>query len=101
MEELKDVAKHLWTILVPVGWWVWDKQDSRLKNLEDKMFTRDEAKDRQESINDSLEARRQDVIALHSKIDTKSDNLNSKIDTLSRDMNAGISEIKTILLERK
>ena len=96
----KEAAKYLWGVLVPAGWWMWNKQDKRLDRVEEKMFTQDEAKERRKNIEDVLEARRQDVIALHSKIDARAEKLDDKIEALQQSMHAGFSDLKDILLKR-
>ena len=96
----KEVAKYLWGVLVPVGAYLWNKQDKRLDRIEEKMFTQEEAKERRKNIEDVLEARRQDVIALHSKIDARAEKLDDKIEALQQSMHAGFSDLKDILLKR-
>lgn len=96
----KELAKYLWGVLVPVGAYIWNKQDKRLDKVEEKMFTQEEARERRKNIEDVLEARRQDVIALHAKIDARAEKLDDKIETLQQSMHAGFSDLKDILLRR-
>ena len=76
----KEIAKYLWGVLVPAGWWIFNKQDKRIDNVEATMYTKNAAKDRREEVDKILEDRRQDVIALHSKIDFRSEKLDDKLD---------------------
>lgn len=108
MDEWKELAKYLWVLLLGVIKILWDKQEDRFKSAESKMkaletvaYTKDDARERQAAVNELLEARRQDVIALHAKIDGETRSLRGDISTLSRDMNHGFSEIKTLLIDMK
>lgn len=96
----KEAAKWLWTVFMAAGAWIFNKQDSRIKNLEDSMYTKSSAKERQGEIDKVLEDRRQDVIQLHAKIEKESDKTDDRFDKLSSAMHAGFSEIKTILLNK-
>lgn len=96
----QEVAKYLWGLLVPIGIWAWNKQDGRLNKLEENTVTRAEAQERREVVDVQLEARRQDVIALHAKVEDKVERLNDKLDGVSRDMHTGFDSIKDILLRR-
>ena len=97
----KELAKYLWGLMLPLAVWIFNKQDKRLESLETQMYPKSQALERQATVNETLEARRKDVIELHAKIDSRAGKLDDKIDLLARDMHAGLSEIKTILLERK
>lgn len=108
MDEWKELAKWLWVGLLGLIKILWDKQEERFKKGESKvsaieavMYTKHDAQDRRETVDDALEARRQDVIQLHAKIDTRAERIDDKVDALARDMHQGLSEIKTILLERR
>lgn len=70
MDQWQDIAKWLWGVLVPVGAWAWNKQDKRLDKIEENMVSRAALAERKADVDHTLEARRQDVIALHEKIDT-------------------------------
>ena len=108
MDDWKAIANYLWIVLVGVIKILWDKQEDRFKKGESKvsaieavMYTKHDAQDRRETVDEALEARRQDVIQLHAKIDTRAERIDDKVDQLARDMHQGLSEIKTILLERR
>jgi len=96
----KEAAKWLWGVLVPVGAYIWNKQDKRIDAMEQKMYSKEDARERRESVDETLEARRQDVIALHNKIDARAEKLDDKIDHVLVQMNAGFSDIKDLLLRR-
>lgn len=95
---LREAVKYLWGLLVPAGLYIWNNQDKRIKNVEDKMYTKEDAKERREAVDETLEARRQDVIALHEKIDHRASKLDDKMDKLVHDMHTGFSEIKNLLI---
>jgi len=92
------VLKHLWAVFLPVAGWVWKKQDSRIDRIEGSMYTKEDAAERRDSVDKTLEARRQDVLKLHDKIDLRAEKLDDKVDKLAHDMNEGIGEIKTLLI---
>lgn len=96
----KEAAKYLWGVLVPVGAYLWNKQDKRIDNMEARLYSKEDARERRETVDEVLEARRQDVIALHTKIDARAEKLDDKIDHVLRDMNAGFSDLKDLLLRR-
>ena len=95
---LREAVKYLWGLLVPAGLYIWKQQDSRIKNVEDRMYTKEDARERLESVDETLEARRQDVIALHDKLDHRASRLDDKMDVLVRDMHKGFSDRKDMLL---
>jgi len=94
----KDIAKYLWGILIPIAVWIFNRMDKRIEVVEAHMYNKDDAKERSMMIDEILESRRQDVIVLHNKIDTRAEKLDDKIETLTKDMNHGFNEIKNILL---
>ena len=107
MEEWRFIANWLWLGLLGLIKILWDKQEERFRKaeskmsaIEEKMYSKEDAKERHSSINALLEDRRQDVIALHSKIDREVSTLRGDISTLGRDMHNGFSEIKTLLIEK-
>ena len=97
----KDIAKYLWGILIPIGVWVFNKQDKRIEAVEGHMYKKEDAKERTVMVDEILESRRQDVIALHAKIDARAEKLDDKIDNLQHNMHSGFNEIKNILLNSK
>jgi len=58
------------------------------------------AKERKEIVDEILEARRQDVILLNAKIESRAEKLDDKMDSLRNDMHHGFDEIKNLLLRR-
>lgn len=95
------VLKHLWAVFLPVAGWVWKKQDSRIDRIEGAMYSKEDAKERRESVDEALEARRQDVIQLHSKIDARAERLDDKVDKMTHDMHEGFREITTLIMGMK
>ena len=107
MDEWRELAKYLWVAILGLIKILWDKQEERFKKGESKMsaieaamYTKEDAGERRDVVDATLEARRQDVISLHAKIDKEIDNLTDQINTVSRDMHNGFGEIKTLLIER-
>lgn len=104
MDEItfwKGAAQYLWAAVAGVGAWFLNKQDGRIKSLEDSMYSKTAAKERREEVDKHLEDRRQDVISLHSKIDSRSEKLDDKIDAMSKEMNQGFSDIKDLFLKMR
>ena len=96
----REATKYLWTVVAGVGAWLYNKQESRLKSLEDNIYTKSAARERREEVDKTLEDRRQDVIALHTKIDSRAEKLDDKIDQMKDDMNRNFSDLKDLLLRR-
>lgn len=96
----REATKYLWTVVAAVGAWLFNKQEARIKSLEDNMYTKNAARDRREEVDKTLEDRRQDVISLHSKIDDKTEKLTDKVDMLTRDINQNFSDLKDMLIKR-
>jgi hypothetical protein len=96
----REATKYLWGLLVPAAAWIFNKQDKRISMLEENHYSKGSAKERREEVDKHLEARRQDVIALHTKIDDRAERLDDKIDKMNSSMHDGFSEIKTLLIER-
>tara|TARA_R110000868_G_scaffold218849_1_gene469665 strand:+ start:5881 stop:6222 length:342 start_codon:yes stop_codon:yes gene_type:complete len=103
----KELAKYLWGLLVPAGWWMWNKQDKRIDKVEATMYTQENAKERRESVDKSLEDRRQDVKDIYETInergrvnEARHEKTNDMIRDLTRDMSQGFSDLKDILLKR-
>jgi hypothetical protein len=104
----KEAAKWLWggivgvgVFLGSIGKWFLGRQEARIKALEDTAYTKSAAKERREEVDKSLEDRRQDVIALHAKIDSRSEKLDEKIDSMQRDMHQGFNDIKNLFIQMK
>lgn len=72
--DWQDIAKHLWALLVPAGWWIWKKQDDRMNTLEAAMK---EKADRAE-----LDRQRDNISKIFDKIDGLKDDMNNKFDGL-------------------
>ena len=100
MGDWKDAAQWLWLGLLGLIKLLWNKQEERFKKLEDNMYSKTQAQERQMTVTELLEARRLDVITLHSKIDASADKMNTKIDKLKDDVSEGFSDLKDILLRR-
>jgi len=98
---LRWLVEHLWVLLGPIVGWVWNKQDARINHLEDSMYTQEDARERRDSVDKALEDRRQDVIQLHTKIDSRAERLNDKMDKLAHDMNEGSGSIRDLLIGMK
>ena len=115
MEEWKTVANWLWLGLLGVIKLLWDKQEDRFKKGESKMsaleaaiYSKEDARERKETVDEALEARRMDVKEIYATIaergrvnEARHEKTNDKIDALSREMNNGLSDIKSILLDRR
>lgn len=98
------IIKHLLPVFIPVAslvGWVWKKQDSRIDRIEGAMYSKDDAKERREYVDEALEARRQDVRELHSKIDARAERLDDKVDKMNHDMHEGFKEITTLIMGMK
>jgi hypothetical protein len=102
----KEAAKWLWGGIVAVGVflgsigkWFLGRQEARIKALEDTAYTKSAAKERREEVDKHLEYRRQDVISLHAKIDSRSEKLDDKIDAMAKEMNQGFSDIKNLFIK--
>ena len=83
MDDWREIAKYLWGILVPAAGWIFHKQDKRITDLEASIYTKNAAAERRAEIDKKLEDRRQDVIALHAKIDDRTDHISGKLDKTS------------------
>lgn len=115
MDDWKAIANWLWIGLFGLIKILWDKQEQRFAKgeakvsaMESTIYTKADAKERKESVDEALEARRQDVKEIYATIaergkinEARHEKTNDKIDMLAREMNQGLSEIKTILLERR
>ncbi len=97
---LREATKYLWTVVAGVGAWLFNKQESRIKALEDSNYSKTAAKERRDEVDKALEDRRQDVIALHFKIDARAEKLDDKIDELTKDINRNFSDLKDMLFRR-
>jgi hypothetical protein len=100
MAELKEVAGWLWLAVLALIKLLWSKQEQRFKQIEETMYTKSAAAERQVSVSELLEARRVDILHLHQKIDEVSHRLDGKVDKMKDDMNKGFSDLKDILLKR-
>ena len=99
MFEWKDAASWLWVLILGLIKVLWTKQEERFLKIEESMYTKSSAFERQTSVSELLEARRLDILHLHQKIDETSTRLDGKIDKLKDDMNKGFSDLKDILLK--
>lgn len=69
-----EIAKYLWGLLVPAGWWIFNKQDKRMDALEAAMQTKanqtemDRQRDHVEKIFEKIEEVRQDVNDKHAEL---------------------------------
>ena len=97
-----DIAKWLWGLLVPAGWWMWKKQDDRIEKLEnarayavdvkelkeavqsvkDKMVTSDQLAAHEASDRDDRAERRETEISLFNKVDELKDSMSQRLDAL-------------------
>ena len=59
--DWQEIAKYLWTALVPAGWWIFKKQDERVNNLEKAM---DKKADETE-----MDRQRDNITSIFEKID--------------------------------
>ncbi len=100
MFEWKDAASWLWILILGLIKVLWSKQEERFNKIEESMYTKSSAIDRQTAVSELLEARRLDILHLHQKIDEVSGRLDGKVDKLKDDMNKGFSDLKDILLKR-
>lgn len=70
----EQVAKYLWGILVPAGWWIFNKQDKRMDSLEEAMKTKadnaemDRQRDHIEKIFDKIEEVKKEVSDKHAEL---------------------------------
>lgn len=69
-----EIAKYLWGLLLPAGWWIFNKQDKRMDALEGAMKTKadqtemDRQRGHVERIFEKLEEVRQDVNDKHAEL---------------------------------
>lgn len=69
-----EIAKWLWGLLVPAGWWIFNRQDKRMDALEAQMSDKAEKdevnrqRDTQAKIFDQLTELRQDVNDKHAEL---------------------------------
>ena len=95
-------ANWLWGLLVPAGWWMWDKQDKRLGKLEEAkassadmielkaaihsmrstMVTSEQLAKHEESDRADRAERRDTEISLFNKVDELKDSINQRFDTI-------------------
>lgn len=80
--EWKEIAQWLWGLFIPAGWWMWNRQDKRLEDIEDAM----KAKADKDEVNKALEDRRQDAREL----------FKANAD-LRADMMGGFSQLKDLI----
>lgn len=71
-----EIAKYLWGLLVPAGWWMWNTQDKRMAALE---ATMKEKADKAE-----LDRQRDNISNIFEKIDGLKDSMNDKFDSITR-----------------
>jgi hypothetical protein len=100
MFEWKDAASWLWVGVLGLIKILWSKQEDRFNKIEETMYTKSSAVERQSTVSELLEARRVDILHLHQKIDEVSHRLDGKVDKMKDDMNKGFNDVKDILLKR-
>lgn len=97
MDQWQDIARWLWGVLVPVGAWAWNKQDKRLDKIEERMVSREALQERKHEVDAQLEARRQGEIALHTKIESHSEQDRETFNAIlgeMRQIGAGLARIE-------
>jgi hypothetical protein len=68
MDDIKTLASWLWGLLVPVVFWVWNKQDKRIDTIEGSMVSRSALAERKIEVDRELDERRLGERQLHERI---------------------------------
>lgn len=108
----KDLAKHLWALLVPLGWWIWNKQDKRIEKVENDMDAQASQKSVDE-LGEGLHSLRNRVVTredfkAHEERDERDrverreaeNKLFEKVDDLKDDMTGRFDSLKDLIIGR-